>query len=95
MDKGRKRSPLRRTFISHLITCDNMAFSATVRRWGSSLAVTLPRETVKRLSLREGEKVLIEVKKENPLREVFGKGKLDKPIERVMREIDSELWGEP
>ncbi|MEM3086133.1 MAG: AbrB/MazE/SpoVT family DNA-binding domain-containing protein [Halobacteria archaeon] len=72
-----------------------MAVPATVRRWGSSLAVTLPRDLVKRLSLREGERVFIEVKKENPLREVFGKGKLDKPIHRVMREIDAELWGEP
>lgn len=70
-----------------------MPVPATVRRWGSSLAVTLPRNLVKRLSLREGEKILIEVEKENPLRAVFGKGKLDKPIDRVMREIDAELWG--
>ncbi|MBI4362438.1 MAG: AbrB/MazE/SpoVT family DNA-binding domain-containing protein [Euryarchaeota archaeon] len=70
-----------------------MGVPATVRRWGSSLAVTLPKELVRSLSLREGEKIHIEVKKENPLREVFGKGKLDKPIDKVMREIDSELWG--
>ena len=49
------------------------------RRWGSSLGVIIPNKAVKELSLRENEEVIIEIiKKENPLKELFGMGSKDR-----------------
>lgn len=45
---------------------------ATVRRWGSSLATVLPPEILRRQSIREGDEVLLDVRKANRPEDVFG-----------------------
>lgn len=50
-----------------------MAVTETrVKRWGSSLGVVIPSEIAKREKLKEGERVIIEIKKKNTMREFFG-----------------------
>ena len=49
-----------------------MAIEATVRKWGSSVGVVLPKELVEAQGLKENQKVLIEVVKEANLRHLFG-----------------------
>ena len=49
-----------------------MAIEATVRKWGSSVGVVLPKELVDAQELKENQKVLIEVVKEANLRHLFG-----------------------
>ncbi len=49
-----------------------MAIEAVVRKWGNSVGVILPKELVERESLKENEKVLLEVVKEANLEGIFG-----------------------
>ena len=49
-----------------------MAIEATVRKWGSSVGVVLPKELVEAQGLKENQKVLIEVVKEANLTHLFG-----------------------
>lgn len=45
---------------------------ATVRRWGSSLAAVIPPAALKAEGLKEGDEVVLEVRKARALRDVFG-----------------------
>lgn len=50
-----------------------MAVTETkVKRWGSSLGVIIPSEIAKKERLKEGVRVIIEIKKSNTMREFFG-----------------------
>jgi antitoxin component of MazEF toxin-antitoxin module len=49
-----------------------VATRATVRRWGSSLAAVIPPSTLKAEGLKEGDEVLLEVRRARALRDVFG-----------------------
>ena len=43
------------------------------KQWGNSLGIIIPREEVIKLNLKEDQEVVVDiVKKENPLRELFG-----------------------
>jgi len=48
------------------------ATQARVRRWGSSLGVVLPRGLVRSEGLREGDAIILQVKKALTVRETFG-----------------------
>lgn len=45
---------------------------STVRRWGSSLAAVIPPEALKAEGLREGDEVILEVRKARGLEDLFG-----------------------
>ena len=49
-----------------------MQSKAKLKKWGSSLGVIVPADIVKKEHLREGEEIIIEIKKGNPLKETFG-----------------------
>lgn len=49
-----------------------MAIEVVVKKWGNSVGVILPKELVERESLKENEKVLLEVVKEANLERIFG-----------------------
>jgi len=62
--------------------------AAKTRKWGNSLGIIIPKEEVENLKLRENQTVIVEItKKENPLKELFGFGKLKKPTEELLKEI--------
>ena len=71
-----------------------MAEIATkVRRWGNSYGIIIPVDVLKRKNIREGERVeAIIIKKSNVLRESFGTHKFSKPINKLMKEVDKELY---
>ena len=45
---------------------------ATLRRWGSSLAAVIPPAAIKAEGLREGDDVVLEVRRARAPRDVFG-----------------------
>ncbi len=62
--------------------------AAKTRKWGNSLGIIIPKEEVDNLKLRENQTVIVEItKKENPLKELFGFGKLKKPTEELLKGI--------
>ena len=62
--------------------------AAKTRKWGNSLGIIIPKGEVENLKLKENQTVILEItKKENPLKELFGFGKLKKPTEELLKEI--------
>ena len=62
------------------------------KRWGNSIGVIIPGETVHELHIKPEEKMVIEIKKkENVLKELFGAGKFSKPIDQLIKEVREEL----
>lgn len=49
-----------------------MGIEVTVRRWGNSLGVVLPREFIESKGIKEDEHLVLEVVKEADLTKVFG-----------------------
>ncbi len=49
-----------------------MITKTKLKHWGSSLGVVVPKEIVRKEGLKEGEEVLIEVKKAHSINEIFG-----------------------
>jgi len=49
------------------------------RKWGNSLGVLIPKDEVENLNLKENQDIIVDIiKKENPLKELFGSGKHNK-----------------
>ena len=62
-----------------------------IQAWGNSFGVRLSKGEIKNEGLRMNEDVeVIVIKKSNPARELFGtlKGKIKKPTDKIMEEID-------
>ncbi len=69
-----------------------MAVETITKKWGNSMGVVIPSETVDKLGLRPNESVVIEItKKENPLKELFGAIKMKKPTENMLKEARAEI----
>lgn len=49
-----------------------MISKAKLKEWGSSLGVVIPREIVKKEKLSIGEEVIIDIKRKNKVKEIFG-----------------------
>lgn len=49
-----------------------MITTAQLKTWGSSLGIVVPRDVVRAEHLKEGEEIIIEIKKKHSIREVFG-----------------------
>jgi len=49
-----------------------MATEVSVRKWGNSIGVILPKELVNKENLKENEKVFIDIIKEADLTKLFG-----------------------
>ena len=49
-----------------------MAIELTVKKWGNSIGVILPKELVRKENLEENKKIIIEVVKEANLVKLFG-----------------------
>lgn len=67
---------------------------STVRRWGSSLAAVIPPEALRAEGLREGDEVILEVRRARSLEDLFGilKGRpLDaQAVKDAIRREDAE-----
>lgn len=64
-----------------------------IRRWGNSHGIIIPLEVLREKNLKIGEEVDVFVlKKGNVLRESFGGHKFSKSVDKLMREVDKELY---
>lgn len=49
-----------------------MQTKTKLRKWGSSLGIIVPAEIVNKEKLKEGEEVVVEIKKKSNLEDLFG-----------------------
>ena len=74
-----------------------MAVEVITKKWGNSIGVVIPNKTIEELNIKPDQRIVIDViKKENPLRELFGALKLSKPANKIVKEARKELeskWG--
>ena len=64
-----------------------------VRKWGRSFGVVIPKEKIIEEGIKENETITLLIgRKNNVLKETFGTLKFKKTTDRMMREIDKELW---
>ena len=69
----------------------NMVIRATLRRWGNSYGVVIPKDVVLKGGLRENDEVEVTVKKAVDIQSLFGKYKLY-DVQKVKDEL-REGWG--
>ena len=68
--------------------------AAKAHRWGGSMGLLISRKEAEMLNIREGDELLVDiVKKENPLKELFGfgKGKTGKTAEEAIGQTRKEF----
>lgn len=71
-----------------------MAIQVKTKKWGNSIGIVIPSETVEKFNLKPKETILIEIeKKDNVLKEMFGKLKFKKPTEQILKEVRKDLEG--
>lgn len=69
-----------------------MTINAEVRRWGNSMGVILPMRRVRNLGIVEGDRVVIEIKKQgNVLKELFGTSKSLGNTKEIIKRAREEL----
>lgn len=69
--------------------------TAQVRQWGRSVGIVIPKETAVKARLKPGDEVRVSImKKNNPLKELFGITKFSRPIGKILKEVDREAWNE-
>lgn len=66
---------------------------AHTRKWGNSIGIVIPKQTVSELNLKPHEDVVIEIRKKagTVLKELFGTLRWKKPIQSLLREARQEL----
>lgn len=69
-----------------------MATQTKLRTWGSSLGLVVPSDVVQAEHLREGEEVIIEIRRKNTLQELFGKLKSWKIDPQKMKDELRREW---
>jgi len=69
-----------------------MYVNLEVRRWGNSVGVVIPKEVVRKLHVKAGDQVVIDIqKRDNPLKELFGSMKFSKPTKELLAEVRAEM----
>tara|TARA_Y100000310_G_C20005370_1_gene500420 strand:- start:66 stop:290 length:225 start_codon:yes stop_codon:yes gene_type:complete len=70
-----------------------MEVDAKIRKWGNSLGIVIPIQEAEKENIKVGEEVTaLLTKKDNILRETFGKEKFSKSTEQMMKEMDEDLY---
>lgn len=68
---------------------------AKLKKWGRSFGVVIPMEKIRQESLSDNDTLNIVItKKENPLKETFGRLKFNKSTQEILNESDEESWDE-
>lgn len=67
-----------------------------LKKWGNSFGEVVPISSVEEEGAKEGDEVIVLMKKEknNVLRETFGKYKFKKSTKKMMEETDKALYNE-
>ena len=69
-----------------------MAIEVSVKKWGNSMGVILPKDIIRRENLKENEKILIDIVKKVDLTRLFGTLKR-KLSGQEFKNIVREGWG--
>jgi len=62
-------------------------FVVTARRWGNSIGATFPAEAVEKEKIRPNDRLVIEVRKVVPIKELFGTMKTKKTAQQIKDEL--------
>ena len=70
-----------------------MAIEVKTKKWGNSIGIIIPSETIERLNIKPDEEIIINIeKKSNVLKEMFGSMKFKgKSTEELLHESREEL----
>jgi len=69
--------------------------STKIRKWGNSFGIVIPYGKVEKENIKEGTEVKVLINKnENVLKETFGTFKFKKSTQKMMDEIDKELYND-
>ncbi len=69
-----------------------MSIEVTTKKWGNSIGIIIPSETIERLSIKPEEKIIIEIERnENVLKELFGAVKFKRPVKDILKEARKDL----
>lgn len=64
-----------------------------LQRWGNSFGVVIPVKVAREGEMKEGDEITLLLRSEKPdLRKLFGAHKFSKPTQRLMKEMDEELY---
>ncbi|MDD9952748.1 MAG: hypothetical protein OXR66_00255 [Candidatus Woesearchaeota archaeon] len=68
-------------------------FTAQPKKWGHSVAITIPSNIVRDEGITTKKKitVMVRTEKKPTMKDLFGTLKMKKPVDQLMREID-EGW---
>lgn len=65
----------------------------SLRKWGKSIGVVIPKEDIINEKLKAGDKIkIIILKKNNVLKETFGIAKAKTPTEKLLKESNKDLY---
>ena len=76
---------------------DMAIVNTTVRQWGRSLGVVIPRPAITEEHIEVGDTIqVIIMKKSKTFAELFGAAKIPKQVstEKLLKETDKEAWDE-
>ena len=75
-------------YLVEMIECE-----VQLKKWGNSIGLIVPKEALKKDSLRLNQKVraIITPVKTLRVRDLFGKGRLKTPTKQLMKQIDRDL----
>ncbi|MFT4343549.1 MAG: AbrB/MazE/SpoVT family DNA-binding domain-containing protein [Candidatus Woesearchaeota archaeon] len=67
--------------------------TAKLKKWGNSYGILIPKDELTKMDLNEGQEVFIDIiKKENPLKDLFGFSKKNlKSTNQIIKEARDEL----
>ncbi len=69
-----------------------MTIQVKTKKWGNSIGIIIPSETIEKFNIKPEEEIIIEIeKKNNILKELFGKAKFKKSTEQIIKEVREEL----
>ena len=63
-----------------------MALETRLRRWGNSIGIVIPTELLRQKNLKEGEEIVIEIEKKEPISKIFGSLKNWKKSSQKMKD---------
>lgn len=68
-----------------------MAIEVTLKKWGNSMGIILPKEVIEEKNLKEKDKIMIEVVKKANLKKHFGSLKMNMTGQEF-KDMVRELW---
>ncbi len=71
-----------------------MITKTKTKKWGNSIGIVIPKETIESMRIKLGESIVIDIqKKESVLRELFGSLKFKTPTKKLLGEVRRDLEG--